>query len=114
MVPKRLREARDEVGISQEKLAEMLSLEGVNLRSRISSYEVGRTEPPFALMVNVGKVLNYPESYFYTIDDALAKTILEIHRKRNDEGVNPYLNTLTQAEEACRELHELLKKAVGK
>ncbi|WP_210461803.1 helix-turn-helix transcriptional regulator [Pantoea ananatis] len=114
MVPKRLREARDDAGISQEKLADMLCLEGKNLRSRISSYEVGRTEPPFTLMVSVGKLLDYPESYFYTLDDALAKTLLSIHRNRNDKGFNPYLNTLVQAEEICAELHSILSKAVGK
>lgn len=57
MVPKRLKEARMEAGLAQAKLSQLLSVEeGVNTRSRFSSYEVGRTEPPFSL---VKKLLNY-------------------------------------------------------
>ncbi len=51
MVPKRLKEARMEAGLSQEKLSQLLGVaEGINTRSRFSSYEVGRTEPPFKLV----------------------------------------------------------------
>ncbi|WP_240769937.1 helix-turn-helix transcriptional regulator [Pantoea agglomerans] len=111
MVPKRLKEARKNAGISQEKLAEMVDVEGINIRSRISSYEVGRVDPPFSLMVKIAAVLNYPECYFYTVDDALAETILNIHLNKNNSSTNPYLNTINHAEKLCAELHSFLKKA---
>ncbi|WP_040360292.1 helix-turn-helix transcriptional regulator [Capnocytophaga gingivalis] len=114
MIPKRLRDARKNAGISQEKLAELVDVEGINIRSRISSYEVGRVEPSFNLMVKIAAVLNYPECYFYTIDDALAQTILEIHLNKNNSSHNPYLNTIHHAEKLCSELHDLLKKASAK
>ena len=111
MVPKRLKDARRNAGISQEKLAEMVDVEGINIRSRISSYEVGRVDPPFSLMTKIAAVLNYPECYFYTVDDALAETILNIHLNKNNSSTNPYLNTINHAEKLCSELHEILKKA---
>lgn len=88
MVPKRLREAREAAGISQEKLSQLIDIDGKNSRSRLSSYEVGRTEPPFSLVVKIARLLDYPEYYFYTVDDDMAKNMLEVHRNR----VNPEEN----------------------
>ncbi|EIY6234435.1 helix-turn-helix transcriptional regulator [Salmonella enterica] len=81
MVPKRLKEARKAVGLSQEKLSELIGIEGVSTRSRLSSYEVGRTEPPFSLVQKIADVLGYPEYYFYTVNDVTAKILLEMHKK---------------------------------
>ena len=64
MVPKRLKEAREAAGLSQEKLSELIGVEGVNTRSRLSNYEVGRFTPPFDFILRVAKALDYPESYF--------------------------------------------------
>lgn len=80
MVPKRLKEARKAVGISQEKLSELIGIEGVSTRSRLSSYEIGRTEPPFSLVQKIADVLGYPEYYFYTVNDITAKILLEMHQ----------------------------------
>lgn len=49
MVPKRLKAAREAAGLSQEKLAELVGIEGVSLNSRLSNYEVGRNTPPSTL-----------------------------------------------------------------
>jgi len=80
MVPKRLKEAREAAGLSQEKLAELVGIEGVSLNSRLSNYEVGRNAPSFDLVVLIAKALNYPEYYFYTIDDDVAEELLKYHR----------------------------------
>lgn len=80
MVPKRLKEAREMAGMSQEKLSQLIGVEGLNTRSRLSSYEVGRTEPPFSLVKKIADVLGYPEYYFYTVNDVTAKILLEMHR----------------------------------
>ncbi|HBE2549026.1 TPA: helix-turn-helix transcriptional regulator [Escherichia coli] len=80
MIPKRLKEAREAANISQEKLAQMVDIESVNSRSRISNYESGRFTPSFEFIQKVAKVLNYPEGYFYTPDDNFAELILSIHR----------------------------------
>ncbi|HBJ6681124.1 TPA: helix-turn-helix domain-containing protein [Salmonella enterica subsp. enterica serovar Muenchen] len=90
MVPKRLKEARKSVGMSQEKLSRLVGIKGVNPRSRLSSYEQGRSEPPFELMVKMAKVLGVPEYYFYTIDDAVAREMLGLNCYRMDPQSNPY------------------------
>ncbi|ECC9895547.1 helix-turn-helix transcriptional regulator [Klebsiella quasipneumoniae] len=81
MVPKRLKEAREAAGISQEKLAQLVDLETVNSRSKISNYEAGRFAPSFEFVCRVAKALGYPEYYFYTVSDATAQILLQQHRE---------------------------------
>jgi transcriptional regulator with XRE-family HTH domain len=64
MIPKRLKDARISNGYTQEQLAELVGIQGANSSSRLSSYEVGRTEPPFSLVVKIANLLDYPEYYF--------------------------------------------------
>ena len=80
MVPKRLKEAREAAGLSQEKLSELVGVEGVNPRSRMSNYEAGRFAPPFEFVCRVADVLGYPEYYFYIVNDVTAKLLLRMHR----------------------------------
>ena len=94
MVPKRLKEARIAAGLSQEKLAELADIDATNSRSQISSYEGGRHTPPFSFVVRLAKALDYPEAYFYTVDDVFAKSLLEFHRNRNNPNFNPYITEL--------------------
>ncbi|EAO9321721.1 helix-turn-helix transcriptional regulator [Salmonella enterica] len=106
MVPKRLKEAREKAGISQEKLSQLIDIEGLNTRSRLSSYEVGRTEPPFRLIKRIAKVLDYPENYFYTVDDDFAKAVLSFHRNRLSPAENPYYDVVIEAKKQAEQLDE--------
>lgn len=115
MVPKRLKEARMAAGLSQEKLSELLGVEGVNTRSRLSSYEVGRTEPPFRLVQKIAEVLGYPEYYFYIADDVVAQVLLDAHRHKNklnlgsleDRVAHEYQRLIVQRSHANRLLEQL-------
>lgn len=109
MVPKRLKEAREAAGLTQEHLSQMIGVEGINSRSRLSSYEVGRTEPPFSLVVKIARVLDCPEGYFYTIDDAFAATMLEAHRNREDSRFNTNFNDLSDKKKMAAQLEEARK-----
>jgi transcriptional regulator with XRE-family HTH domain len=80
MVPRRLKVAREAAGLSQEKLAELIGIDGANSRSRLSNYEVGRFSPPFDVVVRIAKALNYPEYYFYVLDDDIAEMLLKHHQ----------------------------------
>lgn len=111
MVPKRLKEARMEAGLSQAKLSQLLSVEeGVNTRSRFSSYEVGRTEPPFSLVKKIAELLDYPANYFYTEDDDFAKAVLQFHRERTDPESNPhYTSVVIEARKLSSKLDKVRK-----
>ncbi|EBA4960451.1 helix-turn-helix transcriptional regulator [Salmonella enterica] len=106
MVPKRLKEARKAVGLSQERLSELIGIEGVSTRSRLSSYEVGRTEPPFSLVQKIAEVLGYPEYYFYTVNDVTAKLLLQMHRGEKDlpEGIESEARRMAEQLDDARKL----------
>lgn len=109
MVPKRLKEAREAAGLSQERLAQLVDIDTVNSRSRISNYESGRFTPPFNFIQRVAKVLDYPEGYFYTSDDDFAEIILMTYRNRENPAFNPYFQTLVEIKEQVEKLYERLK-----
>lgn len=109
MVPKRLREAREAAGLSQEKLSELAGIEGVNIRSRISNYEVGRFVPPFDFVCRVAEVLGYPEYYFYTVNDFTAHLLLEMHRGKKDLNDGIELEAKRMAEQMA-EARKLVSK----
>lgn len=123
MIPKRLKAARKAAGLSQEKLAELINIEGLNLRSRLSNYEVGRNIPSFDVIVRIAKALDYPESYFYTIDDDFAEAILQYHRDKNSDALNPfydaqdkarkYKTSLDEAKRMVERLLEFINKSAG-
>lgn len=113
MIPKRLKDAREEAGLSQEKLAQLTDIETVNNRSRISNYEAGRYSPPFEFVRKVADLLGYPEAYFYTVDDDFADLILRLHRDKNDPNLNPYYGKLREVKELAFKLNECLKDVKG-
>lgn len=124
MVPKRLKEAREAVGLTQKQLAELVAIEGVNLTSRMSNYEVGRFAPSFDFIVRVAKALNYPEYYFYVLDDDVAELLLQHHQsvgkipliKHSPEYMNrdskKYKASLEDALAIAERLTSHLKKSV--
>lgn len=123
MVPKRLKAAREAAGLSQGKLAELIGIEGVSLNSRLSNYESGRFTPSFDVIVRIAKALDYPESYFYTIDDDVAEAILKYHRDKNSDTLNPfydahdearkYKTSLDEAKKMVERLLEFISKSAG-
>lgn len=111
MVPKRLKAAREAAGLSQGKLAELIGIEGVSLNSRLSNYESGRFTPSFDVIVRIAKALDYPESYFYTLDDDAAEAILQYHRDKNSDALNPFYDAQDDARKYKTSLDEAKKMA---
>lgn len=77
---RRLRAARNRAGIPQDKLGVMIGLDESSSSARISRYETGTHEPPFATAQNLGQVLNVPAAYFYCEDDQLAELLVQYVR----------------------------------
>ncbi len=55
----------------------MIGLDEGSSSARISRYETGIHEPPFATAQNLGQVLNVPTAYFYCEDDKLADLLVQ-------------------------------------
>lgn len=82
MIPARLKAARLNARLTQEKLGVLAGIEEETARSRVSQYEGGIHRPTFETMCAFAKVLNVPECYFYTLDDDFAETVLALWQKK--------------------------------
>ncbi|WP_431225963.1 helix-turn-helix domain-containing protein (plasmid) [Serratia sp. L9] len=82
MIPLRLKTARQQAGLTQEKLGVLAGIDESTARSRISQYESGTYTPSFTMMCALAQVLNVPECYFYILDDGFAKKVLQLYRTK--------------------------------
>ncbi len=73
---RRLRDARRRVGIPQDVLGVDIGLDETTASARISRYESGVHEPPFAIAQKLAKVLKVPTAYLYCDNDELADFLL--------------------------------------
>ena len=73
---RRLRDARSKVGIPQDKLGVLIGMDEGSSSARISRYETGTHEPPFATAASLAMALNVPVAYFYCDDDRLADLLI--------------------------------------
>ena len=79
--PKRLKEARKAMGLSQEKLGIMAGIDEMSASARMNQYEKGKHVPDYEMASRIGKVLEVPVAYFYAEDDQLAVVILSSQNK---------------------------------
>lgn len=78
----------------------MIGLDEGSSSARMSRYETGIHEPPFATAQRLGRVLKVPAAYFYCEDDLLAELLIQYEMfdaKRRHQVLN-------LAAELCAEL----------
>lgn len=74
----RLRQARERMGLAQDKLGVLIGLDESCSSARISRYETGVHQPAFETARNLAKVLGVSVTYFYCEDDWLADVVLRL------------------------------------
>ncbi|HWW99982.1 helix-turn-helix transcriptional regulator [Collimonas sp.] len=83
---KRLKEARLEAGLSQERLGVIAGIDEMSASARMNQYERGKHVPDLSMVERLASVLNVPAAYFYAADDDLARLLMMFHRlKHNDK-----------------------------
>jgi transcriptional regulator with XRE-family HTH domain len=73
---RRRREARNHIGIAQDKLGVLIGMDEGCSSARISRYETGIHEPPFATAEKLTSTLRVPLAYFYCDNDRLADLLI--------------------------------------
>lgn len=68
-LPKRLKEARQEKGLSQKTLGILAGIDEFSASSRMNQYEKGKHTPDFATLKRLAEVLDLPTGYFYCEED---------------------------------------------
>lgn len=74
----RLRQARERMGLAQDKLGVLIGLDEGCSSARISRYETGVHEPAFPIARSLAIVLGVPVAYFYCEDDWQADALLRL------------------------------------
>ena len=73
-----LRAARERAHLPQDRLGVLIGLDEGCSSARISRYETGTHEPPFAISVSLARVLKIPVAYLYCLEDDLADLLLDL------------------------------------
>jgi transcriptional regulator with XRE-family HTH domain len=77
-LPKRLKEARVAIGLSQKQLGIAAGIDEFSASPRINQYETGKHTPDFLTLQKIAKVLSVSTAYFYAEEDILAEIIKTI------------------------------------
>ncbi|OUX90708.1 MAG: transcriptional regulator [Alteromonas sp. TMED35] len=75
--PKRLKQARTRLGLSQKQLGIMAGMDNFVASARMNQYERGVHTPDFKTVVALSDVLKVPTAFLYCIEDELAENILD-------------------------------------
>jgi transcriptional regulator with XRE-family HTH domain len=75
---KRMREARNRLGMPQDRLGVLIGLDEGCSSARISRYETGVHEPPFDVARKIARTLKVPVAYLFCEDDWMADMILSL------------------------------------
>ncbi|MDO8713321.1 MAG: helix-turn-helix transcriptional regulator [Polynucleobacter sp.] len=76
----RIRELREQLGWSQERVGVAIGIDESSSRARISRYELDVHEPPLPTARLIANALGAPLTYLYCEDDNIAALLLALHR----------------------------------
>lgn len=99
IVGRRIKELREQLGWSQEKVGVAIGIDESSSRARISRYELGVHEPPVPTARAIAEILGVPLTYLYCKGDKVAELLLALHRlgkaERNQrvQGTNTAINS---------------------
>jgi transcriptional regulator with XRE-family HTH domain len=76
VIARRLKEARQELGISQYALGVAAGIDEMSASPRVNQYEKGKHAPDFQMVKRLATVLQVPAAFLYTEDDDLAEALV--------------------------------------
>ena len=82
VVGRRMKELREELGLSQEKIGVAIGIDESSSRARISRYELGVHEPPVPTARLIANAMGVPLAYMYCEDDKVATLLLALHKMK--------------------------------
>lgn len=76
IVGHRLRQRREQLGWSLERVGVEIGLDESTARARISRYELGVHQPPEPTTLLLAKVLNVPHAFLHCENDRIAEILI--------------------------------------
>lgn len=87
VVAKRLKQARTQAGLSQERLGVLAGIDEMSASARMNQYERGKHVPDFGTVVRIAAALKVPAAYFYCVKDDEADLLVRFHRMTKAQRV---------------------------
>lgn len=97
VLAKRIKQARIQAGLSQERLGLDAGLDEMSASTRMNRYELGKRIPAPDFVERLSKVLGVPAAFFYAVEEDEAELLAKFHRLSAEER-----------EQLIRQLDELL------
>src|SRR5690606_13874275 len=82
---KRLKEARQQTGLSQEKLGVLAGIDEMSASARMNQYERGKHMPDISMVERLATVLQIPVGYFYIEEDDIANLLVNLYRLKQGD-----------------------------
>ena len=82
---RRMKSAREHLGISQKELGVRAGIDEYCASARINQYERGKHTPDLLTTQNLAKVLKVPAAYFFAEEDCLAELIVTFGRLKSSD-----------------------------
>lgn len=82
---KRLKEARLQAGLTQERLGILAGIDEYSASARVNQYERNKHTPDYLMVRKFAEVLNRPVAYFYADDDMQAELLTCFHSLSPDD-----------------------------
>ena len=101
VVGQRMRDLREQLGLSQESVGVAIGIDESSSRARISRYELGVHEPPVPTARLIAGVLGAPLTYLYCEDDSIAALLLALHRLGPGERARRVRTFMGQLQAHC-------------
>jgi transcriptional regulator with XRE-family HTH domain len=98
-LPKRLKEARIRLGISQKTLGTLAGIDEFSASARMNQYEKGKHAPDYAMAKRLAAVLKVPCSYLYEEDDSIATMLVSYYQLSDDERKQILVNILAMQQD---------------
>jgi transcriptional regulator with XRE-family HTH domain len=83
--PKRLKQAREHSGLTQEELGIRAGIDEFSASARVNQYEKGKHTPGIQTSQRLASVLHVPTSFLYEEDDLLANIIIAAGRLNKEK-----------------------------
>lgn len=84
-IRKRLKEARENIAISQKRLGVLAGIDEFVASPRVNQYERGVHTPSYETLLTFAKVLSVPVEYFYIAEDERAEIMTLVSRLDRDK-----------------------------
>lgn len=97
----RMRQLRERLGLSQERVGVAIGIDESSSRARISRYELGVHEPPTRTARMIADAFGVPLAYLYCEDDEWADLLWLLSRQPSEVQRRLLANFLEEARAAC-------------